>query len=65
MMKLIRSYAETVSSYEPATAAQWALTLPAGPARDATLRTIYQNWPRHDPAAREAAATFAQQHGIK
>ncbi|MCX6878477.1 MAG: hypothetical protein NTW21_32380 [Verrucomicrobia bacterium] len=61
----IRSYAETISRYEPETAAQWALTLPVGSTRDETLRQIYQNWPRRDPAAVEAAAAFAQQHGIR
>ena len=58
----IRSYAETVSKYEPETAAQWALTLPPGKDRDSTLNKIYQNWPKDDPAAKEA---FKQQHGIK
>jgi hypothetical protein len=58
----IRSYAETVSEYEPETAAQWALTLPPGKDRDSTLNRIYQNWPKDDPAAKEA---FKQQHGIK
>ena len=58
----IRSYAETVSKYEPETAAQWALTLPPGKDRDSTLNRIYQNWPKDDPAAKEA---FKQQHGIK
>ncbi|MCX6878475.1 MAG: hypothetical protein NTW21_32370 [Verrucomicrobia bacterium] len=61
----IRHYAETVSRYEPEVAAQWALTLPAGNARDDTLRQIYQNWPKNDAAAAEAAAAFANQHGIK
>lgn len=61
----IRHYAETVSRYEPEVAAQWALTLPAGNARDDTLKQIYQNWPKNDPFASEAAAAFAQQHGIK
>jgi hypothetical protein len=58
----IRSYALTVSGYEPETAAQWALTLPPGKDRDSTLNRIYQNWPKDDPAAKEA---FKQQHGIK
>jgi hypothetical protein len=61
----IRSYAETVSRYDPETAAQWALTLPAGKGRDQTLKQIYQNWPRSDDAARAAAAAFAKQHGFK
>jgi hypothetical protein len=58
----IRSYAETISQYEPATAAQWALTLPPGKDRDETLKNIYQNWPKDDEAAKEA---FKQEHGIK
>ncbi len=36
----VRSYAETVSQYDPATATQWAMTLPPGPDRDATLKHI-------------------------
>jgi hypothetical protein len=58
----IQSYASTVSEYEPATAAQWALTLPPGKDRDQTLKTIYRNWPKDDTAAREA---FKQEHGIE
>jgi hypothetical protein len=58
----IRSYAVTIAEYEPATAAQWALTLPPGKDRDETLNNIYQNWPKDDPAAKEA---FKQEHGIK
>jgi hypothetical protein len=61
----VQAFAETVSSYEPEAAAQWAVTLPAGEARDTTLRTIYQNWPKTDPAATAAAEAFAQQHGLK
>lgn len=58
----IRSYAVTVSEYEPETAAQWALTLPPGKDRDQTLKEIHENWPDNDPAAKQA---FKQQHGIK
>lgn len=61
----VRAYAETVSRYEPEVAAQWALTLPAGKSREDTLRHVYHNWPKSDPAASAAAAAFAQQHGIK
>ncbi len=57
----IATYAETVAEYEPQVAVQWALTLPAGTERKATLENIYQNWPKSDAAA---AAAFAQQHGI-
>ncbi len=58
----IRSYAETVSKYEPETAAQWAMTLPPGNDREQTLKSIYQNWPDKEAAARQA---FAKEHGIK
>lgn len=61
----VRSYAETLSRYQPATAAQWAMSLPPGQDREITLKTIYQNWPKTDPAAIEAAAAFARQHGIE
>lgn len=61
----IRSYAETVSPYQPETAAQWAMTLPPGNDRDQTLKTIHNNWPKDDPADKEAAAVFAKEHGIK
>ncbi|MEO5914166.1 MAG: hypothetical protein ABIS50_08035 [Luteolibacter sp.] len=58
----IRTYAETVSKYEPETAAQWAMTLPPGKDRDQTLKNIYQNWPKDDAAAKEA---FSKLRGIK
>jgi len=61
----IRAYAETVASYEPEVAAQWALTLPPGDERDATLKQIHASWPKSDPAAIEAAAAFAKEHGIE
>ena len=61
----IRSYAETVSHYEPETAAQWALTLPPGQDRDETLQEIYDNWPKNDAAAKQAASAFAKEHGLK
>ena len=61
----IRSYAETVSHYEPETAAQWALTLPPGQDRDETLQEIYDNWPKNDDAAKQAASAFAKEHGLK
>lgn len=61
----IRSYAETVSKYEPETAAQWAMTLPPGKDREHTLATIYQNWPKDDDASKAAAEAFRAEHGIK
>ncbi|MEO8613647.1 MAG: hypothetical protein ABI600_00780 [Luteolibacter sp.] len=58
----VKSYALTVAEYEPQVAAQWALTLPAGDELDATLKGIYEYWPKNDPAG---AAAFAAGHGIK
>ncbi|RYD34586.1 MAG: hypothetical protein EOP87_08920 [Verrucomicrobiaceae bacterium] len=58
----VQAYAIAVSGYEPATAAQWAMTLPAGKGRDATLLQIHQNWPKEQTAARDA---FAKEHGIE
>jgi hypothetical protein len=58
----IRSYAETVASYDPEAAAQWALTLPADEKRVQTLRRIHQQWPKDDAAG---AAAFAEKQGIK
>jgi hypothetical protein len=57
----ISTYAQTVAEYEPQTAVQWAMTLPAGQERQDTLEAIYQNWPKRDAAA---AAAFAKEHGI-
>ena len=61
----IRSYAETVSKYEPETAAQWAMTLPPGKDREQTLARIYQNWPKRDVVSKAAAEAFKEEHGIK
>ena len=58
----IRTYAETVSKYDPETAAQWAMTLPSSKDRDATLKRIRDNWPKGDDAAKKA---FSIEHGIK
>ena len=61
----VRSYAETISKYEPDAAAQWALTLLPGQDRDDTLKKIYTNWPKKNEASKAAADAFAKQHGIK
>ena len=58
----VRAYAAAVAEFEPTVATQWAMTLPAGPARDSTLRAIHQNWPASDP---DGAAAFAREHGLK
>lgn len=57
----VRIYAKTVAEYEPQTAVQWALTLPAGPQRQGTMESIFRNWPPADPSG---AAEFAKQYGI-
>ncbi len=61
----VRGYAETVAAYEPETAAQWAMTLPAGKQREETLANIYRNWPTKDDESRAAAKAFAKEHGLK
>ena len=57
----VRAYAETVAAYEPKAAEQWALTLPAGEQRKATLQSIKNSWPGDDPAGK---ADFAKRHGL-
>lgn len=61
----IAAYAETVSSYHPETAARWAEKLPPGDARNATLRAVYESWPRNDDASKAAAEAFGAEHGIE
>ena len=57
----VATYSVTVAEYEPQVAVQWALTLPEGAERKATLDSIYQNWPKNDAAA---AAEFARKYAI-
>ncbi len=57
----VQSYARTVAPYDPQTATQWALTLPAGDSRDSTLKSIYNQWPDDDEDAKNA---FAETYGI-
>ncbi len=61
----VRGYVETIASYEPETAEQWAMTLPAGEAREGSLKKIYENWPKKDDASKAAADAFAEEHGIR
>jgi hypothetical protein len=58
----VRGYAETVASYDPQAAAQWALTLPADGKRAQTLKRIHEQWPKDDAAG---AAAFAKENGLK
>lgn len=55
-------FAETVAPYEPETAVKWAVTLPPGEHRDASLRRIHQIWSKQDPTA---SAASAKAHGIE
>jgi hypothetical protein len=60
----VASYAKNVAPYEPEIAAQWAVTLPPGRTRHIALQSVYEKWPKNDPAAKEAAEAFAEKHGI-
>ena len=61
----ISVFADEVAHYQPDAAIQWAVTLPAGKARDETLHTIYHNWPKKDPAGEAAAAAFEKEYNIQ
>ena len=58
----ISAFAEALSHHHPATAEQWALSLPLGQERADTLKTIYTKWPQDDQAARHA---FGKKHGFE
>ncbi len=58
----VNTYATTVAEYEPQTAIQWAMTLPAGEARQKTLQGIYENWLPKDQIGADA---FAKANGLK
>jgi hypothetical protein len=55
------TFAETVAPHEPASAAQWALTLPPSEERTALLQDIHGQWQGKD---KDAAAAFAAQQGL-
>lgn len=57
-----RSFAETVAPHEPASAAEWALTLPPSEDRTELLQNIQNIWAKKDT---EAAAAFAARHGLQ
>ncbi len=59
----VSAYATTVARSDPATATRWALTLPEGDRRTATMKGIYKNWPKAtaaDIADRETFRTTYQ-----
>lgn len=57
----IRAYSMEVAPYDPATAEQWALTIPPGKNRNTALRGVHGNWPKSDP---EGAAAFVTRHNL-
>ena len=61
----IKGYAETVAEYDPATATQWALTLPEGKERQETLETIHANMPNGTQQEKAARKDFGDRYGIR
>ena len=61
----VKAYAETVGEYDPATAAQWAMTLPEGEERQETFQAIHSKMPDKTPAEKAARKAFKEQHGIE
>ena len=59
--QVIANVAKAAATPDPATAAQWALTLPVGDERSKLMTAIYTEWNKRDKAA---AAKFAQENGI-
>ncbi|QTN32493.1 hypothetical protein HZ994_09180 [Akkermansiaceae bacterium] len=60
----VLGYVDAVSKYDPQTATQWAMTLPAED-RDQSMQAIYRNMPQETPADRQAREAFKTQHGIE
>ncbi len=58
----VQAYVEAVASYEPQTAIQWAMTLPPGTKRNASLAAIHQNWPSSDS---DGKAAFEREHDME
>ena len=57
----VAGYIEAVAPYDPAAAAKWVATLPAGDSREESAHKLYQQWRGQDE---EAAKAFAQKEGI-
>lgn len=60
----IVGYIETFAYLEPEIIVQWAELLPAGRAKNAAMKRIYEEWPKEDPSARKAAEEFAKKQGL-
>jgi hypothetical protein len=61
----VSAYASTVARYEPQTAVDWALTIPAGEKRRETLLAIHEKWPADTEENRAQRAAFAAEYGIE
>jgi hypothetical protein len=61
----ICAYADTVAKYDPQAALCWLVTLPPGKQREEFFQRLYRDWPKKDPAARQAAEAFAKEYGVK
>ncbi len=57
-----RAYAEKIFPHHPEAAIRWALTVPEGPARDSTLKRLYDALPKNSAAEKAAAGDFAREH---
>ena len=57
----VHAYAATIAPFDASTAANWALTLPAGEPQDDLLKEIHRHWKNQDETA---ATRFAEQHGL-
>jgi hypothetical protein len=55
------AFADTVAPYEPASAGEWAASLPASAERAELMSYIVKCWQNTDP---EAAEDYAGQHGL-
>ena len=58
----VQAYVEVIANYEPQVAIQWAMTLPEGAKRDASLSAIHGNWPLDDP---EGKTAFQRAHNME
>jgi hypothetical protein len=51
----VNAFARAVGKFDPQIAAEWAVTLPGGQAREETLKHIYMHWHKKDAAAANSA----------
>jgi len=60
----VKGYVDAVAKYDPQTAAEWALTLPAGEERNSALNKVLRNMPKETTAEQEARESFKTRHGL-